>query len=123
MAKGKKRAPVKSKPKASQPSKAATSKSSGVDAEAAVKSKSAERTKSTAAVSTADMPFGRINYILMVAGILIMFLGYVLMAGGGTDDPNEFNPAIFGFQRITLAPLIILLGIAVEIYAILKKSD
>ncbi|NNF01452.1 MAG: DUF3098 domain-containing protein [Bacteroidia bacterium] len=69
------------------------------------------------------MAFGKTNYIFMIAGALIMFLGYILMSGGGTDDVNDFNPAIFGFQRITLAPLIILFGIAVEMYAILKKPE
>ncbi|HNR49660.1 MAG TPA: DUF3098 domain-containing protein [Bacteroidia bacterium] len=66
--------------------------------------------------------FGRINYILMIAGIVLIFLGYVLMSGGGSDDPNVFNPAIFDTQRITIAPIVVILGYALEVVAILIKA-
>lgn len=64
---------------------------------------------------------GRENYRLMAIGFGIIVLGFILMIGGGSDDPNVFNPEIFSFRRITLAPLLLLFGFLFEIYAILKK--
>ena len=54
-----------------------------------------------------------------MAGFAIMVLGYVLMSGGGSDDPNVFNEEMFSVRRITVAPVIILIGIVVEIWAIM----
>lgn len=59
---------------------------------------------------------------LFIIGLLVMVLGYVLMTGGGSSDPNVFNYAMFDFRRIVLAPVVILVGIAVEIVAIMKTS-
>lgn len=64
---------------------------------------------------------GKINYRLMAIGFAIIIIGFILMVGGGSDDPEVFNPEIFNFRRITLAPLILLFGFVFEIYAILKK--
>lgn len=64
---------------------------------------------------------GKENYRLLAIGFGIIVLGFILMIGGGSDDPNVFNPEIFSFQRITLAPLLLLFGFLFEIYAILKK--
>ena len=69
-----------------------------------------------------DFPFGAENYRLMLIGIGVIVLGTVLMAGGGSDSPGVWNPAIFSFQRITLSPILIVLGLVIEVYAILKKS-
>ena len=66
-------------------------------------------------------PLRKENYKLMLIGIGIIVLGFILMAGGGSDDPNVFNEEIFSFRRITLAPLIVLFGFIFQIYAILKK--
>ncbi len=66
--------------------------------------------------------FGKKNYILMIGGIALMVLGYILMAGGGSDDPEVFNPAIFSFQRIGLAPLLVVAGLVLEVYAIMTKD-
>lgn len=63
--------------------------------------------------------FERKNYIFMLIGVGIISLGFVLMAGGGSDDPTVFNPEIFNRRRIRLAPILIIIGFAVEIYAIL----
>ena len=71
---------------------------------------------------TLDFAFGRENYKWMLIGIVIIFLGFILMSGGGSKDPNVFNPDIFSFRRITLAPIVVMIGFLVEIYAILKKS-
>jgi hypothetical protein len=72
--------------------------------------------------TTADFAFGRINYLIMLTGIGFIVLGFILMAGGGTDDPNVFNEEIFSPIRITVAPLLVLAGFLIEIYAIVKKS-
>ena len=61
------------------------------------------------------------NYRLMAIGFIIIIIGFLLMAGGRSDDPAVFNPSIFSFRRITLAPLILLFGFIFEIYAIMKK--
>lgn len=63
----------------------------------------------------------RQNYKLLLIGFGIIILGFILMAGGGSDDPNQFNEAIFSFRRITLAPIVVLAGFAFEIYAIMRR--
>ncbi|GAB1404618.1 hypothetical protein MASR1M74_17970 [Lentimicrobium sp.] len=65
--------------------------------------------------------FGRENYRLMFIGLAVIALGFILMTGGGSDDPNVFNDAMFNFRRLTLAPLLILTGYLIEIFAIMKK--
>jgi NADH:ubiquinone oxidoreductase subunit K len=71
--------------------------------------------------------FQRKNYIFMFIGIACMMLGFLLMGGGGSDDPSVFNPDIYNFRRIRLAPTLVLIGLAIEVYAILlnphKKKD
>ena len=62
--------------------------------------------------------FGRKNYKIMIIGIIIILIGFALMAGGGSDDPNVFNEEIYNFRRIRLAPSVVLIGFAIEIYAI-----
>lgn len=63
--------------------------------------------------------FGKKNYLLMAAGIIIMVIGYLLMQGGGSDDPSVFNPEIFSARRITWAPLIVIIGVITEVVAIM----
>lgn len=66
--------------------------------------------------------FGRENYMWMLIGIVLLALGFLLMAGGRSDDPNVFDPKeIYSFRRITLAPIVILAGFVVEIYAIFRE--
>lgn len=69
----------------------------------------------------AQMPLGTKNYIWMLIGFGIIVLGFILMSGGGSKDPNVFNPEIFNFRRITLAPILVLAGFGVEIFAIMKR--
>lgn len=64
---------------------------------------------------------GRENYKLMAIGFAIIIVGFILMAGGRSDDPKIFSEDIFSFRRITLAPLIVLAGFIFEIYAIMKR--
>ncbi|MDT8401241.1 MAG: DUF3098 domain-containing protein [Bacteroidales bacterium] len=63
----------------------------------------------------------RENYRLMAIGFGIIVIGFLLMLGGRSEDPNEFSDAIFSFRRITLAPLLVLAGFVFEIWAIMKK--
>lgn len=65
--------------------------------------------------------FGKQNYQIFIAGIVLIVLGYILMIGGGSDDPNVFNPAIFDTQRITVAPIVCLLGFITVIVGIMWK--
>ena len=67
--------------------------------------------------------FGRKNYIWMLAGVVLIIIGYILMAGGGSTDPNVFNPEIFSARRIVVAPIIILTGLAIEVYAIMNTGN
>ena len=69
-----------------------------------------------------EFAFGRINYILMAVGVVFIFFGYFLMSGGGSKDPNVFNPEIFDTQRLTVAPIVVLIGYAIEIAAIVVKA-
>lgn len=68
-----------------------------------------------------DMPLGIKNYKLILLGIVLIIIGFLLMLGGGSDDPNVFNPEMFSMRRIVIAPLVLLGGLMFEIYAIMKK--
>ncbi len=65
--------------------------------------------------------FGKRNYQLMILGVITIALGYLLMTGGKSEDPEVFSEAIFSFRRLTVAPVLILLGLIIEIFAILHK--
>ena len=66
-----------------------------------------------------DFIFGKKNYQVMLIGIIFIIVGFILMSGGGSDDPNVFNPEIYNFRRIRLAPTLVLIGFAIQVYAIL----
>jgi hypothetical protein len=68
-----------------------------------------------------EFAFGRENYRLMLIGLAFIVVGFLLMVGGGSTDPDKFNPEIFSFRRITLAPILILAGYVIEIFAIMKR--
>lgn len=67
--------------------------------------------------------FQKKNYLFLFLGIVFIALGFILMAGGGSDDPNVFNPDIYNFRRIRLAPTLVLIGLGIEVYAILLKPN
>ncbi|MBE6193625.1 MAG: DUF3098 domain-containing protein [Alistipes sp.] len=67
------------------------------------------------------MPLTVKNYALIAVGAVIIIIGFILMAGGTTATPEQFNEDIFSFRRITLAPIVVIAGFAFEIYAILKR--
>ena len=68
-----------------------------------------------------DFLFEKRNYQLMAIGLGVIALGFILMSGGGSDDPNVFNEEIYNFRRIRLAPTLVLIGFAIEVYAVLHK--
>ena len=63
--------------------------------------------------------FGKRNYIIMLIGIAFIAAGFIFMVGGGSDNPEVFNEEIYNWQRIRLAPTLVIIGLAIEIYAIL----
>ncbi len=67
--------------------------------------------------------FGKENYRWMIIGIVIVGLGLILMGGGKSKDPNVFDPnQVYSFTRITVAPILILIGLGIEIYALFKRK-
>ncbi len=68
-----------------------------------------------------NFALGRENYRLLAIGFGIIVIGFLLMLGGRSDDPNQFSEKIFSFRRITLAPIVVLAGFIFEIWAIMKK--
>ena len=79
----------------------------------------------TATVVTKEVNvlFTKDNYKWMLIGLVVIALGMILMAGGKSPDPNVFNESeIYGFRRITLAPILIVAGLVIEVYAIMKKQ-
>ena len=81
------------------------------------------RARFNAATDKTDeqMPLTLRNYLLIIAGLVVIIIGMVLMTGGGSDNPEVFNYDMFSWRRITLAPILIVGGFAFEIYALLKK--
>jgi len=68
-----------------------------------------------------NFALGKENLKLMLIGFAVVILGFILMSGGGSTDPNVFDESIFSFRRITLAPIVVLAGFGFVIYAIMKK--
>ena len=71
--------------------------------------------------SKSEFLFGKRNYLFMLIGIAFIAVGFTFMAGGGSDDPNVFNPEIYNWRRIRLAPTLVIIGLGIEIYAILAN--
>jgi len=65
--------------------------------------------------------FQKENYKIMILGLLFISIGFLLMSGGASDDPNIFNEEIYNFRRIRLAPTLVLIGFGIEVFAILHK--
>ena len=73
-------------------------------------------------VTVGNTLFTKENYLWMLAGLVVMALGFVLMSGGKSPDPKVFNDAeVYSFRRITVAPMFIIAGLLIEIFAIMKK--
>ena len=73
--------------------------------------------------SKAEFIFGKKNYKWLFIGLGFIALGFILMAGGGSDDPNVFDSSIFSWRRIRLAPTLVLIGFGIQVYAILLNPD
>ena len=67
------------------------------------------------------MVFGKKNYQLMLLGLTFITIGFFLMSGGGSEDPNIFNDEIYNFRRIRVAPILVVFGFIIEVYAIMKN--
>ena len=67
--------------------------------------------------------FEKKNYLAMIIGLAFITLGFILMSGGGSDDLNVFNPEIYNFRRIKLAPTLVLIGFGIQVYAILLNPN
>jgi len=82
-----------------------------------------KRHSSAASKETKTFPiFEKDNYLWMLAGIIVMAIGLLLMAGGKSDDPNQFHPdQVYSARRITVAPILILAGLVLEVFAIFRK--
>ena len=70
-----------------------------------------------------DFVFKKKNYILLISGLVLILLGIFLMIGGASEDPAKFSEEIFNFQRLTLAPILIVSGFILEIFAVMLKSE
>jgi hypothetical protein len=80
-----------------------------------------QETATTKNPSERQFAFSRQNYVLLIAGLVFLGIGFLLMIGGGSDDPNVFSESLFDFQRLTLAPILLLIGYILEIFAIMYR--
>ncbi len=86
-------------------------------------SPTASRSRASSVTTPTEMIFGKKNYMFMGIGFGLILLGMLLMSGGGMTDPNEWNPdVIYGTRRTLLAPIVILAGLAMQVYAIFLKK-
>ena len=72
--------------------------------------------------SEKEFAFGKENYIIAIVGMVVIAIGFILMSGGASEDPNVFSTEIFSTRRITVAPLVVLAGFAIEIVGIMYRS-
>ncbi len=70
-----------------------------------------------------DFVFKKKNYMILIGGLVLILLGITLMIGGGSEDPTQFSDEIFNFQRLTLAPILIISGFVMGVFAIMYKSE
>ncbi len=80
-----------------------------------------KQSKEVKGKSSLQFAFQKENYKYMFIGLALLAIGFLIMIGGGSDTTTKFSPAIFDFRRITLAPILILAGYGVELYAIMKR--
>jgi len=83
--------------------------------------KKATKTSKQQIVWAPGMPFGLVNYVLLLVGIVVLAIGYILLSGGGSEDPAIFSEAIFDTRRLTIAPLTLVLGFSIALASILVK--
>jgi len=68
-----------------------------------------------------EFVFGKTNYLILGAALLVIVIGFFLLSGGGSESPTEYSPEIFNFRRLYVAPTVLLIGYGLVVYAILKK--
>lgn len=73
--------------------------------------------------SKSEFIFGKKNYKWLFIGLAFIAIGFILMSGGGSDDPNVYDPSIFSWRRIRLAPTLVLIGFGIQVYAILLNPN
>lgn len=71
--------------------------------------------------TNSELPLGKINYYLILGGVALIILGFILLSGGGSDDPEVFNYEMFNFRRLYIAPILLLAGFLLPIYAIMYR--
>ena len=82
---------------------------------------SQELKKGTGSQEERGYAIARGNYTILLAGVALIVIGYLLMIGGGSDDPTKFNPEIFSARRITVAPIVCLVGFVTILVAIMRR--
>lgn len=87
------------------------------------KNKPTEQTEPDYVQPVFGFVFKKKNYKWMIIGLAVIALGFILMIGGGSDDPNVFNPDIFSWRRIRLAPALVMIGFGIQVYAILVDPE
>jgi hypothetical protein len=101
---------------------ATTKPQKGKPAAAASTTTVSAKPKTSTTVSNLPFLFSKENYIIMLAGVAVIILGFVLMTGAANDNPAVFpKEEIYSFRRITLAPIVVIIGFLIEVYAILKR--
>ena len=73
--------------------------------------------------SKSEFIFGKVNYKWLFIGLAFIAIGFILMSGGGSDDPTVFDESVFSWRRIRLAPTLVLIGFGIQVYAILAKPE
>ncbi|MGJ8745246.1 DUF3098 domain-containing protein [Polaribacter sp.] len=73
--------------------------------------------------SNPELLFGKKNYVIMLIGLIFIAIGFIFMSGGGSENPAVFNEEIYNWQRIRLAPTLVIIGLGIEIYAILANPN
>jgi len=83
--------------------------------------KKVEQTNQSPETQNREFAFGPLNYKLLIASLGLLLVGFILMAGGGSSDPNVFSYDLFSFQRLTLSPILIIAGFVLGLFAIMKR--
>ena len=73
--------------------------------------------------SNKKLLFTKKNYLISCIGLIFILIGFIIMSGGESNDPNIFNEEIYNFRRIRVAPLLVLIGLGIQVYAILISSN
>jgi hypothetical protein len=90
-------------------------------AKEAVKKEVRKDTKAPETRPMMNFAFGKKNYTYLIAGVVCLIIGFIALSGGGSKDPNVFNPELFSAQRMVFAPILLLIGYGVIAYAIMIK--